>query len=34
LIRRIMAQSDINIDLDGQPLMEHLLAPTRDCSTL
>jgi phosphoribosylformylglycinamidine cyclo-ligase len=29
LIRRIMAQSDINIDLDGQPLMEHLLAPTR-----
>jgi len=29
LIRRIMAQADINIDLDGQPLMEHLLAPTR-----
>ncbi|MDF1636114.1 phosphoribosylformylglycinamidine cyclo-ligase [Alcanivorax jadensis] len=29
LIRRIMAQSDINIELEGQPLMEHLLAPTR-----
>lgn len=29
LIRRIMAQSDIDIELEGQPLMEHLLAPTR-----
>ena len=29
LIRRIMAQSDTDIELDGKPLIEHLLAPTR-----
>ncbi len=29
LIRRIMAQADTDIDLDGKPLIEHLLEPTR-----
>ncbi|MGB1466282.1 MAG: phosphoribosylformylglycinamidine cyclo-ligase, partial [Alcanivorax nanhaiticus] len=29
LVRRIMAQADTDIELDGTPLMEHLLAPTR-----
>ena len=29
LIRRIMAQSETDIDLDGKPLIEHLLEPTR-----
>ena len=29
LIRRIMAQAETDIDLDGKPLIEHLLEPTR-----
>lgn len=29
LVRRIMAQAETDIALDGKPLMEHLLAPTR-----
>ena len=29
LIRRIMAQAETDIELDGKPLIEHLLEPTR-----
>ncbi|HBY49461.1 MAG TPA: phosphoribosylformylglycinamidine cyclo-ligase, partial [Alcanivorax sp.] len=29
LVRRILEQADNTDDLDGKPLMEHLLAPTR-----
>ncbi|EKF74977.1 phosphoribosylformylglycinamidine cyclo-ligase [Alcanivorax hongdengensis A-11-3] len=29
LIRRIMAQADSDVELDGKPLIEHLLEPTR-----